>query len=148
MTSYNNACMEVSTILRYLDTEEYNKIPKDVIEVIEKNKNTEYIFEIDKNVDLKEQKLLKETKAILFNLFRDYLSTPKQKEIIIKMQREERNKRNEIKKQKYFNTSIFKKQKHKKYEKTNNDIRDIIKVEEDNLFLRIVNKIKNFFKIH
>ena len=72
MNNYNDACMEVSTILSFLNIEEYNKIPKDVIEVIERNKNTEYIFEIDEDIELREQNLLKETKAILFNLFRDY----------------------------------------------------------------------------
>ena len=61
-------------------------IPDEVIKTIEENRNTEYEFDLDEDIELKDQELLPETKAILFNLFRDYLSTAEQKEKIIKMQ--------------------------------------------------------------
>ena len=64
MSNYNEACAEVSTILSYLNKNEYDKIPSNVIEVIEKNKNKDYIFEFDESVELREQKLLEETRAI------------------------------------------------------------------------------------
>ena len=89
-------------ILEQLDEGEYNKIPSNVITAIRENRNTEYEFEVDEELELKEQELLPETKAILFNIFRDYLSTPEQKEKIIKMQAEERLK-NEQKKAKQYN---------------------------------------------
>ena len=63
--------------------------------------NKEYEYKIKEELELKEQPMLPETKAILFNLFRDYLATPKQKEKIIKMQNDERQK-NELKKQKQY----------------------------------------------
>ena len=97
MTKYKDAYTEVYEILEQLDEEEYNKIPSNVITAIRENRNTEYEFEVDEELELKEQELLPETKAILFNIFRDYLSTPEQKEKIIKMQAEERLK-NEQKK--------------------------------------------------
>ena len=97
MTKYKDAYTEVYEILEQLDEEEYNKIPSNVITAIRENRNTEYEFELDDESELKEQELLPETKAILFNIFRDYLSTPEQKEKIIKMQAEERLK-NEQKK--------------------------------------------------
>ena len=50
---------------------------------------------------MQEQNLLPETRAILFNLFRDYLASPRQKEIVIKMQRDE-VRRNEIRKKENF----------------------------------------------
>lgn len=62
MSNRANAYTEVYTILQDLNTEEYNKIPPEII------------------------------KAILFNLFRDYLATSEQKEKIIKMQNEGRQK--------------------------------------------------------
>ena len=64
---------------------------------LRENRNTEYEFELDEELELKEQELLPETKAILFNIFRDYLSTQEQKEKIIKMQAVERQKMNERK---------------------------------------------------
>ena len=79
MTKYKDAYTEVYEILEQLDEEEYNKIPSNVITAIRENRNTEYEFEVDEELELKEQELLPETKAILFNIFRDYLSTPEQK---------------------------------------------------------------------
>ncbi len=47
MSKYNEACSEVSVILNHLDEEEYSKIPSEVIEAIEKNKNKDHVFEFD-----------------------------------------------------------------------------------------------------
>ena len=88
--------------------------------------------------------MLPETKAILFNLFRDYLATSEQKQKIIKMQNEERAK-NELKKQQKYETDIF---KNKKVEQQTNAIQEeksLIKYKE-NIFQKIINKIKNWFK--
>lgn len=109
MENYRKAFTEVDTILGYLNQEEYSKIPEIKLEVIRKNKDENYIYELDENKELTEQKMLPETKAILFNLFRDYLSIPGQKEKIIKMQRKERWQNEEKKKQIYGNVDIFKK---------------------------------------
>ena len=98
MSNRNNAYTEVYTILQELNEEEYNKIPLEIINVIEANKNEEYEYELNEELELKEQVMLPETKAILFNLFRDYLATPEQKNKIIRMQNEARQK-NELKKQ-------------------------------------------------
>ena len=106
MNNRRNAYTEVYTVLQDLDEEEYKKIPPEVIKAIEKNRNPEYYFELDEDLELKEQTLLPQTKAILFNLFRDYLATPEQKEKIIKMQNEERTKI-ELKKKQMYNSEIF-----------------------------------------
>lgn len=101
MKDYGNAFAEVYVILNNLEEESYNKIPKDLIQIIAKNRNLEYEFRISEDIELKDSELLPETKAILFNIYRDYLSTPTQKEKIVKMQAEER-KQNEIKKHKEY----------------------------------------------
>lgn len=98
---YNKAFTEVYTILQYLDEEELEKIPNEILDVIKENRDKEYTYEMNADLDLKEQRMLPETKALLFNLFRDYLSLPEQKEKIIRMQKEERIKNEEKKKIKY-----------------------------------------------
>ena len=143
MNNYNGACTEVSTILNYLNIEEYKKIPKEVIEVIERNKNNDYIFNFDENVELRKQKLLKETRAILFNLFRDYLATKEQKEKIIQMQKEERYNINETKKQIYDN-NIFG-NKIQTQEKKNKETMTLVDIKKQGFIIKIVNKIKKFF---
>lgn len=147
MGNYNDACTEASIILSFLNIDEYNKIPKNVIQKIERNKNTKYIFSFDENVEIKNQKLLKETKAILFNIFRDYLATPKQRNIIIKMQKEERNKKNEIKKIKYNPNNIFKNNIYSRKENNKiNQSNDSIIIKRENVFVKVINKIKNFIR--
>ena len=142
MNNRKNAYTEVYTILEDLNEEEYNKIPPEVIETIKENRNEEYFFELDEDLTLKEQTMLPETKAILFNLFRDYLATQEQKEKIIKMQNEERQK-NELKKQKQYNIDVF----AKKYNQNKTErIEEIQLVEyKENIFKKLLNKIKRFF---
>lgn len=151
MSRYNEACSEVSVILSYLNEDEYSKIPSQIVKTIERNKNKEYVFELDDKVELQKQKLLKETRAILFNIFRDYLCTQSQRETIIQMQKEERHKIEERKKLQYSVDNLFKKKK-------NNNIQDnketvttqntaLVKEEKGNyIFFRLINKIVNFIK--
>ena len=106
MNNRRNAYTEVYIILKDLNEEESNKIPSEVIKAIDENRNKEYIFELNDELKLKEHTLLPETKAILFNLFRDYLATSEQKEKIIKMQNEERDKI-ELNKQQNYITDVF-----------------------------------------
>ena len=143
MTKYKNAYTEVYEILEQLDEEEYNKIPSEVITAIKENRNTEYEFELDEELELKEQELLPETKAILFNLFRDYLSTAEQKEKIIKMQSEERRK-NEQNKSEQYNSDLF--ASKKKVQDIREEHTELIEYKE-NILKRIFNKIRQFFHV-
>ena len=131
MNNRRNAYTEVYTILQDLDEEEYNKIPPEVIKAIEENRNLEYNFELDDDLELKEQTLLPQTKAILFNLFRDYLATTEQKEKIIKMQNEERAKI-ELKKKQMYNSEIFPNEESRTEEERQEKNEDEIKEKEEN----------------
>ena len=143
MSNHNNAYTEVYTILQDLNEEEYNKIPPEVINAIEENKNEEYEYELDDELELKDQPMLPETKAILFNLFRDYLATPEQKAKIIRMQSEARQK-NELKKQQMYNTDVFASRKNKNFSKPDNETMQVVEYKES-FFKKILNKIKSFF---
>ena len=144
MSNRKNAYAEVYTILQELNEEEYNKIPPKVIKTIEANRNEEYEYELDDELELKDQPMLSETKAILFNLFRDYLATPEQKAKIIRMQNEARQK-NELKKQQMYNTDVFANKPKENQTANNNETMQIVKYKES-FFKRILNKIKSFLK--
>ena len=92
MKDRRNVYTEVLTILQDLNEEEYKKIPKEIIKTLEDNRNINYKYILDNKLLLKEQPMLPETKAILFNLFRDFLATPEQRSKILRMQYEERQK--------------------------------------------------------
>lgn len=104
---YKNAFTEVYEILKYLDEIDYNKIPSDIITVIKENRNKEYLYFVDESISLSEQKMLPETKAILFNLFKDYFSTEEQKDKINNFQRAERFRIEDEKKNIYDESNIF-----------------------------------------
>ena len=142
MSNRKNAYAEVYTILQELNEEEYNKIPPEVIKTIEANRNEEYEYELDDELELKDQPMLSETKAILFNLFRDYLATPEQKAKIIRMQNEARQK-NELKKQQMYNNDVFANRQKEDTVQLNSEKTQIVKYKE-NIFKRILNKIKRF----
>ena len=144
MNNRKNAYTEVYTILQDLDEDEYDKIPPEVIEAIEANMNKEYNYELDDELQLKDQPMLPETKAILFNLFRDYLATTEQKAKIIRMQNEERQK-NELKKQQMYNTDVFANRQKENFNKPNNEKIQIVEYKES-IFRRILNKIKSFLR--
>ena len=115
--TYENAYKEVFVILQELDEEEYNKIPIDVIETIKNKMNKEYEVKIDFDKNIKEQELLPKTRAILFNLYRDYCASEIDKEKIIKLQEKETMLKELQKKEKY-GIDVFKNMKNKTEEDT------------------------------
>ena len=146
-TKYANAYTEVYEILSCLNNEEYLKIPEELIEVFEENRNLEYEYEINDEQDLSKQPMLKETKAILLNIFRDYLATPEQSQKIKKWLQEDREYLEKLKQEKY-NSNVF--ENNKKYEKINNEYSKTIlpiEIKKQSILYRIINKIKSIFKI-
>ena len=142
-----NAYQEAYTILQELDEEEYSKIPPEVIQALKENRNEEYYYEVDEDTELKYQPMLPETRAIIFNIFRNYLATPEQKEKIKRMIAEERAK-SEIKKKKQYNTeNIFKTNTQAQTQVTSvKETEALVEVKKEGVFKRFIEKIKSWFK--
>ncbi len=141
VTKYNNAYTEVYVIINSLAREDYNKIPLDMIHAIRENRNKNYRFAIDEHLNLKEQKLLPETKAILFNLFRDYLATEEQRDKILNFQHKERIHLEKKKKEKYKGSdNLFTSNNKKKSIEENENLLAVIRKEN------FVEKVINFIK--
>lgn len=141
---YEIAFSEVYEILQYLDKDEYKKIPQELIETIKNNRDKDYLYNIDSEKKLKEQKMLSETKAILFNIFRDYLCTEAQKETIKNWQIDDLNKIEKEKKLKY-DVDVFKdnRNNHNDLSVINNT--QLIEVKEKSIWKKFFNKIKAIF---
>ena len=145
--TYQRAFTEVYEILIYLDEEYYNKIPTEIIKAIEENRDTEYTFYIDESIPFVEQNLLEETKAILFNLYRDYLAKPEIKDKILQYQKEEKHISEKIKQEKFDYKNIFKNNSVNHIEKNNSITKNVqnnlIEVKKNkNIFTRIIKRIK------
>lgn len=87
---YANAYVEVLKILKHISREDYNKIPKNKIELFETNANNDYHFTYNPEKTLNEQNVSKIAKGIIAILFRDYWATDIQKEKIIAKQNYDR----------------------------------------------------------
>ena len=107
--SYEKAYKEVLEILKYMPKQEINKIPQNMIYIFYKRQDREHKFEIDKSKSLQEQKIMSETKAILANIYRDYLATPNKRKAIIEKENYEIALEEEEKRKKYSVENIFKK---------------------------------------
>lgn len=146
-TKYADAYKEVLVILDTLIEEDYNKIPKEYIEYLKENCNNDYNFYYDTSKNLEQQKLLDDTKYILFGLFEKFGATQNQKEKINNLKKSYYRKVEEEKKLKY-NTNIFQNNDQNSKEKTQNecvaDETAMIKY-NNSLFRKIIIKIKEIF---
>lgn len=140
--NYHKAYVEVLEVLKYIPKEDLEKVPKDIIETLETKKDTEYKYELNKNVVFENQILMKETKAILANFFRDYWATPEQRNAIkekeIKEELEEEENKIKIDYDAVFKRNINT-TSHKKETQ-------IVVIEEKKWYEKFVDWIKNIFK--
>ena len=71
VNDYKKAYTEVLEILNYFPNDEYSKIPQEKINFFEENKDSDYVFEINPNIDLSEQNISREANTILVSLYRE-----------------------------------------------------------------------------
>lgn len=138
MLDYNKRLVEVSVILNHLKKSDYDKIPKEIIEKIEKNKDKEYSWNYDETKDLKNQNVSNDTIAILSYLNMQYLLNQEQKEFMQGIFNENQIEADNIKREKYNPDNIF-----------NNKVKnqELIKHKKYNFIQKIFLKIKRLLKI-
>ena len=146
-TKYANAYTEVYEILSCLNEEEYSKIPEELIEVFEENRNFDYEYEINDEQDLSKQPMLKETKAILLNIFRDYLATPEQNQKIKQWLQADRIYLEKQRKEKYSSNVFNNKNKYEEIGSKEPNAMLPTNIKKNSVFQRIINRLKKFFKI-
>ncbi len=145
-TIYSKAFSEVLQILKYISKEDYEKIPLEVIELMEDNSCKDYTIEYNPNQSLTEQNFSKEAKTIIAIFFRDYWATEKQKEKILAKEKYD-DYLEEIEKQKEFDINVFKNKSNKNREEKQQENNQLIVWEEKNNILRkIFLKIKEIFQ--
>ncbi len=141
---YANAYKEVLEILKYIQIEDYNKIPKTKIELFETYSNNDYVFEYNPEKTLNGQNVSKIAKAIIGLLFRDYWATETQRNKIIAKQKYDRQ-HIELKKQEEYNSNNIFKNKNQNT-KPQESISTIAMVEyKESIFKKILNRIKTIF---
>lgn len=148
---YKKAYTEVLAIISCFNEEEYLKIPKEKIKFFEENKDNEYEFEIDPELELSEQNISKEANAILITLFRDYFATDRQKKVLNNLLKQNQEKLEEEKREKYNPDNIFKKEVTETEEETKEekieDNKQIIEYKsKESFFAKFINFIKKIIE--
>ena len=141
---YANAYSEVIEILKYISEADYNKIPKNKINLFETNANKEYKFTYNPNLTLNEQNVSKRAKAIIEILFRDYWATEKQREKIIAKQNNDRMQIEKNKQERYNSDNLFY-HRAKKVENIQNETVSLTEYKET-FFSKIIKKIRQIFQ--
>ena len=118
---YTETLTEVSEILNNMEEKDINKIPKSIINYINKNKSNEYNFKIVPGIPFEEQKIKRETLALLAMFSLNYWceSEEEKRELYNKFAENERIEEEE-KRKKYNPEDLFKIKKNDKEQITNN----------------------------
>jgi len=144
--SYIKAYTEVNCLLEYLPQSYIDKLPKKLIELIQKQSNEQYNIIIDTNKSLLEQNFSQKTKDLIAVIKYNYWSTDEEKQQLKKIFSENENEYQKELLEKYNPNDIFKKKEPKigtaEHIETNLQMVEY----KENIFIRFFNKIKNIFR--
>lgn len=109
--NFAKACTEVLEILKFLPQDEYEKIPKHEIELLESQKDQFYKFNIDKSLQLQEINISPKANTIIVILWEKYFASHNEKEKLYFILQQNYQRKEERKKEQYNYNNIFKKKK-------------------------------------
>lgn len=141
----NKAYAQVLEILNHIKIEDYYKLPKEIIQALEVNKEDDRSFKYNEEKDFLEQEMLSETKLILAIFFKRYWATDEQKAKIKVYEVNKISAIDEEKKKIYPQNVISDKIVEEKLEEKRQQQLSLLN--EKNWFKRIIKKFKEkFFK--
>lgn len=145
-TDDNIMYAELSEILKMMEPEEVNKIPKKLLEVIEKEKSNTYIPNYDSKIELNSQSIKKETLAMLALLYINYWCEDEneKKEYLKLIEKNEQKYQQQIREK----TDIKYITRIQKIEKNNVPEQELAVVKNKSFIKNVIEKIKSFLKKH
>lgn len=146
--NYKNILSETSFVLKHLDKNLYNKIPANIIETIEKNKNHNYTVSYDFTKPLCNQKLNEKTFDLLSILYLKYCAEKDERNNIFKICLENNTKEELLLRQKFDSTTLFNTKKNNIKEKNNESNISFNQNNQSNntKIKNLINKIKKMVK--
>ena len=140
---------EVIEVLYNSDSSIICKIPYRIIEVLqEKTQECNKKISFKENVELKDQDISEEGKAILSILYRDYICSEEEKIEVNKIFENNQKQYDEIQREKYNPDKIFQKQDNKISVDINaeEDEKALIETQKNKWYIVLFEKIKSIFK--
>lgn len=145
-TDDNIMYAELSEILKMMEPKEVNKIPKKLLEVIEKEKSNTYIPNYSSKIELNSQNIKKETLAMLALLYINYWCEDEneKKEYLKLIEENEQKYRQQIREK----TDIKYITRTQKIEKNNVPEQELAVVKNKSFIKNVIEKIKSVLKKH
>lgn len=143
---YSEAFVEVLAILDNTPFEEKKSIPQKFIEFLKDNASKTYQITFDKNKQIEELNLKKETKAMLSVIYYNYLCPSDEKQEYIDLLNNNQVRLEEEIREKYNPDNIFK--NNNNIVATNHEpVKEAVAMTEykESFFTKIINKIKAIF---
>lgn len=140
------AYKEVLIILKYMEKQYQEKIPKYLIDFFEKNCSKEYKFDIDFNIPLKQHKLKKSTLSILALLNINYwCETEEEKNKLINKYIENEKIYQEELRKKYDVNNLFNNTKQEERKQNINIEKNVCSStkQKESIFEKLMKKLKN-----
>lgn len=143
---YNNAFKEVYDILENTDEELLKRIPTKFMQFVKNNMNLEYKTNIQKDIEIDKQELLKETETILALIYRSYWATSEEKEEFARKSKAEAIEAEKRKKEEFKGKSIDEIFNRKvNIDKVIID-NNLMVIQKESFVKRILNKLLKIFK--
>lgn len=137
------AFSEVKCILDYLPINYKEKVPKKLLDLINSLYDESYKIDINPNIELKKQNFSEDTKNFIAVLKYNYwCKSDEEKENLAKMFKQNEDSYQEYLKEKYNVDNIFKSRESEG--KVSTELPVVIK--KENLFVKVINFIKSFFR--
>ena len=141
--NYPKAYRELYEILKHVSEEDLVKIPQDLIKTIEHNMDKDYAYQLEETLRFEDQIMLRETRALLAVLYRDYWADENERKIIIQKQKYDIQKAEEKKKEIYGSKNLFDNRKQIKEESMK--LNGLI-IYNEPWYIKFINFMKKAFK--
>ena len=143
---YQNALKEVNDILEFTDEDLINKIPTKFKDFIKNNMNKNYVTNINPEITIDKQKLLKETESILSLIYRTYWATEEEKRGFSEEDFKRILETETRKKENYIGKNIDEIFEKRKKASENTEKNSLIVVKKEGFIKRIFKRILEFIK--
>ena len=131
---FKNSLKEVYDILKNTENDLVIKIPSSFINFIKENMNKDYVTNIQPNVNINQQPLLKETEAILSLIYQTYWADPSEKKDF------------NLIKEDYPKEDIYKIFEKRKKANISYEPTSLIPIKKENFIIKFFRNILNRFK--
>lgn len=142
-TQDRQAFSDVSVIIKMMPKSMRLKINPSFIKFIEDNKDIEYVSNINKKIQLKNQTLNERTKEMLALIYRDYLCSNSTRAELLKQEIKEIEEQERINREKY---EIHFKNSEIKQDIIRKDT-SLVMYKEESIIKKFFNKIKRILKL-